>query len=112
MSLFFRYLAEKRNPWIFRGYYHPAWYKRNQDEHAAASNKVTIIKYINIPIIHIFFSNSTSPNNHQLFICCTEFFSICLLSANSEVQVITPPYDYLVIRFRPNMVLPFMCSDG
>ncbi|XP_034017826.1 secretogranin-1 isoform X2 [Thalassophryne amazonica] len=22
-----RYLAEKRNPWIFRGYYHPAWYK-------------------------------------------------------------------------------------
>uniref|UniRef100_A0A1A7WZ15 Chromogranin B n=1 Tax=Iconisemion striatum TaxID=60296 RepID=A0A1A7WZ15_9TELE len=35
-----RYLAEKRNPWIFRGYYHPAWYKRDSDEPAAASNKM------------------------------------------------------------------------
>ncbi|XP_051909051.1 secretogranin-1 isoform X5 [Hippocampus zosterae] len=26
------YLAEKRNPWI---YYHPAWFKGNQEEHAA-----------------------------------------------------------------------------
>uniref|UniRef100_A0A1A8G3Z3 Chromogranin B n=1 Tax=Nothobranchius korthausae TaxID=1143690 RepID=A0A1A8G3Z3_9TELE len=35
-----RYLAEKRNPWISRGYYHPAWYKRDSDEPAAASNKM------------------------------------------------------------------------
>ncbi|CAN9507679.1 unnamed protein product [Ophioblennius macclurei] len=35
-----RYLAEKRNPWIFRSYYHPAWYKRASDEHAATSDKM------------------------------------------------------------------------
>ncbi|KAF7231311.1 secretogranin-1 [Nothobranchius furzeri] len=35
-----RYLAEKRNPWISRGYYHPAWYKRDSEEPAAASNKM------------------------------------------------------------------------
>ncbi|XP_029965774.1 secretogranin-1 isoform X3 [Salarias fasciatus] len=35
-----RYLAEKRNPWIFRSYYHPAWYKRDSDEHAATSDKM------------------------------------------------------------------------
>ncbi|GAA6224511.1 secretogranin-1 [Lates japonicus] len=35
-----RYLAEKRNPWIYRGYYHPAWFKRDSDEHAATSNKM------------------------------------------------------------------------
>ncbi|XP_008396537.1 secretogranin-1 [Poecilia reticulata] len=35
-----RYLAEKRNPWIDRGYYHPAWYKRDSDEHAASSAKM------------------------------------------------------------------------
>ncbi|KAF0023235.1 hypothetical protein F2P81_023865 [Scophthalmus maximus] len=35
-----RYLAEKRNPWIYRGYYHPAWFKRDSDEHAAPSNKM------------------------------------------------------------------------
>ncbi|XP_023203746.1 secretogranin-1 isoform X1 [Xiphophorus maculatus] len=35
-----RYLAEKRNPWIYRGYYHPAWYKRDSDEHAATSAKM------------------------------------------------------------------------
>nr|XP_033504747.1 secretogranin-1 [Epinephelus lanceolatus] len=35
-----RYLAEKRNPWIFRGFYHPAWYKRDSDGHAATSNKM------------------------------------------------------------------------
>nr|XP_055042501.1 secretogranin-1 [Misgurnus anguillicaudatus] len=23
---------DKRSPWIYRGYYHPAWYKRNQEE--------------------------------------------------------------------------------
>uniref|UniRef100_A0A087XAS5 Chromogranin B n=1 Tax=Poecilia formosa TaxID=48698 RepID=A0A087XAS5_POEFO len=37
-----RYLAEKRNPWIYRGYYHPAWYKRDSDEHAASSAKVSL----------------------------------------------------------------------
>lgn len=42
----FRYLAEKRNPWIFRGYYHPAWFKRDSDEHAATSNKVGIMTHI------------------------------------------------------------------
>ncbi|TMS12238.1 hypothetical protein E3U43_017196 [Larimichthys crocea] len=37
-----RYLAqgEKRNPWIFRGYYHPAWFKRDLNEHTATSNKM------------------------------------------------------------------------
>ncbi|XP_023285858.1 secretogranin-1 isoform X1 [Seriola lalandi dorsalis] len=35
-----RYLAEKRNPWIFRGYYHPAWFKRDSDEHATTSDKM------------------------------------------------------------------------
>ncbi|KAF7666940.1 hypothetical protein LDENG_00086370 [Lucifuga dentata] len=30
-----RFLAEKRNPWIFRGYYHPAWYKRNPEDHTS-----------------------------------------------------------------------------
>lgn len=37
--MFFRYLTEKRNPWIFRSYYHPAWYKRDPDDHAVTSNK-------------------------------------------------------------------------
>ncbi|XP_015250497.1 PREDICTED: secretogranin-1 isoform X2 [Cyprinodon variegatus] len=35
-----RYLLEKRNPWINRGYYHPAWFKRNSDEPAATSTKM------------------------------------------------------------------------
>ncbi|TWW69089.1 hypothetical protein D4764_19G0008880 [Takifugu flavidus] len=32
-----RYLSEKRNPWIYRGYYHPTWFKREQDN--ATPNK-------------------------------------------------------------------------
>lgn len=37
----FRYPTEKRNPWIFRSYHHPPWYKRDSgDDAAAASNKV------------------------------------------------------------------------
>ncbi|XP_008311453.1 secretogranin-1 [Cynoglossus semilaevis] len=35
-----RYLEEKRNPWIYRGFYHPAWYKREPNEHAANSEKM------------------------------------------------------------------------
>ncbi|XP_068609797.1 secretogranin-1 [Brachionichthys hirsutus] len=34
-----RYLAEKRNPWIFRSYYHPAWFKRDPDEQTGSSSK-------------------------------------------------------------------------
>ncbi|XP_061669097.1 secretogranin-1 [Syngnathoides biaculeatus] len=30
-----RYLTDKRNPWIYRGYYHPAWFKRDPEDHAA-----------------------------------------------------------------------------
>lgn len=39
-----RYLSEKSNPWIYRGYYHPAWFKREQD--SATPNKVGLSIHI------------------------------------------------------------------
>lgn len=31
---------DKRNPWIYRGYYHPAWYKRSAEENEGPSEKL------------------------------------------------------------------------
>ncbi|XP_034756128.1 secretogranin-1 isoform X3 [Etheostoma cragini] len=45
-----RYLAEKRNPWIFRGFYHPAWYKRDSNENAANNKMDKLAKVLSYKI--------------------------------------------------------------
>ncbi|XP_047429755.1 secretogranin-1 [Mugil cephalus] len=54
-----RYLPEKRNPWIYRGFYHPAWYKRDSDEHAATSNKMDQLTKLLSYKIHQLANHST-----------------------------------------------------
>ncbi|XP_031722159.1 secretogranin-1 [Anarrhichthys ocellatus] len=64
-----RYLAEKRNPWIYRGFYHPAWYKRDSDEHATTSNKMDeVAKLLSYKVNQLaHHSNQEEPNRsmHQ-----------------------------------------------
>ncbi|XP_032398956.1 secretogranin-1 [Etheostoma spectabile] len=54
-----RYLAEKRNPWIFRGYYHPAWYKRDSDENAASNKMDELAKVLSYKI------RASHPNQEE-----------------------------------------------